>query len=89
MFICKQSSRNQKFSKCGPHTSSFSITWELTENANSQTPTQTYYITNPREKTKPSVFHKSSGESDAHSNVRITGVEQWFSAGGEFVFQDI
>ena len=75
MFICKQSSRNQKFSKGVPWASSFSITWQLTENVNSQTPTQTYCISHPREKNQPSVFHKSSRG--------FWWTLKWFSVGGQ------
>ena len=60
MFIFNQSGRNQKFSKGVPLASSFSITWQLTANVNSQPPTQTYYVSHPREKNQPSVSHKSS-----------------------------
>lgn len=69
---------DQRFSKSGLLTSSFSITWEVVKNANfSDAPqTQTFHIRNSEDETQENVFlNRPPGDSDAHSSLRITGLD--------------
>ena len=45
--------------KCGPSTSSFSLTWELFTHANSWASSQTYWIRNSGDGTQSSVFSQA------------------------------
>ena len=61
----------KEFSKCGPWTSTISIAWELTRNADSQIPPWVYRI----RKAHQAVFSSTPGDSEAHQSLRTTGLE--------------
>ena len=61
----------EEFSKCGPWTSTISIAWELTRNADSQIPPWVYRI----KKAQQAVFTSTPGDSEAHQSLRTTGLE--------------
>ena len=68
---------DQRFSKSGLLTGSFSITWEVVKNANFSDPqTQTFHIRNSEDETQENVFlNRPPDDSDAHSSLRITGLD--------------
>lgn len=67
------------FSKCGPHISRSSITWELVRNANSWDPSQTYQIRDSR-RGPPAIYATKkktpSDVSDTHPILRTTALIQ-------------
>lgn len=69
---------DQRFSKSGLLTGSFSITWEVVKNANFSDPQiQTLHIRNSEDETQENVFlNRPLGDSDAHSSLRITGLDR-------------
>lgn len=64
------------FAKAGSWNSSISITWMFVRNANSPAPSQTYLIRNSRDGAQQSVLPSPSGDPDACSSLRLTGLRR-------------
>lgn len=64
---------NQYFSKCDPHTSLFSFTWEPGRHANSWASPQTCQIRNSEVPASNLCLDKPPGDSDAPSSLKTTG----------------